>query len=140
MVADEKHIRLVVDAMPPLGLHADAVLLRRAVNNLVSNAVKYSPHGGVVNLGASADDAWLTISVANSGEGIAPQHVDHVFDRYYRGDAAREGGTSIGLGLSIVRAIMRVHGGDAEVENVPGQRTVFRLRFPLHLPSGTSRR
>jgi two-component system heavy metal sensor histidine kinase CusS len=131
MVAEEKAIRLVVDAMPRLSLHADPVLLRRAVSNLVSNAVKYAPHGGAVDLGAAKDDRWLTISVTNTGDGIDPDHVPHVFDRYYRGDAAREAGSSIGLGLSIVRAIMRLHDGDVEVDNVPGQRTMFRLRFPV---------
>ena len=131
MLAEDKGIRLGLDDVHGIHVHADPVLLRRAVNNLVSNAIAHTPPGGVVGLGASRDGAWVTVSVRNSGEGIAPEHVGRVFERYYRADAARGAGNSVGLGLSIVRAIMRLHGGTAEVESRPGEHTVFSLRFPL---------
>ena len=124
-------IVLRLDDVPPVPLSADPVLLQRAVNNLVSNAIAHTPEGGVVSLGADTDGAWLTIRVANSGAGIPPVHIAHVFERYYRGDDARTTGSSAGLGLAIVRAIMRLHGGTADVESIPGQRTVFLLRFPV---------
>jgi two-component system heavy metal sensor histidine kinase CusS len=131
MLAEDKGIRLGLDDVAALQVHADPVLLRRAVNNLVSNAIAHTPPGGVVSLGARSDGEWVTLSVQNSGDGIAPEHLGRVFERYYRADAARGAGSSVGLGLSIVRAIMRLHGGTAEVDSVPGGRTVFRLRFPL---------
>jgi two-component system heavy metal sensor histidine kinase CusS len=130
MLAEDKGIAFGLDDVGALQVHADPVLLRRAVNNLVSNAIAHTPPGGVVGLGASRDGEWVTVSVRNSGEGIAPEHVRRVFERYYRADAARGAGSSVGLGLSIVRAIMRLHGGTAEVDSVPGGRTVFSLRFP----------
>jgi two-component system heavy metal sensor histidine kinase CusS len=133
MLAEDQGISLRLDADPSLRLHADPVLLRRAVNNLVSNAVAYTPAGGAVSLSAREDGPWLALAVANSGEGIAPEHLGHVFERYYRADQARAGGTSAGLGLSIVRAIMQLHGGVAEVESNAGQETVFTLRFPLQV-------
>lgn len=131
MLAEDKGIRFGLDDVAGLQVHADPVLLRRAVNNLVSNAIAHTPPGGVVSLGAASDGAWVTLSVENSGDGIAPEHLERVFERYYRADAARGAGSSAGLGLSIVRAIMRLHGGTAEVDSVPGGRTVFSLRFPL---------
>jgi len=131
MVAEDRQIVLSLDDVPPVPLSADPVLLQRAVNNLVSNAIAHTPEGGVVSLGADTDGAWLTIRVANSGAGIPPVHIAHVFERYYRGDDARTTGSSAGLGLAIVRAIMRLHGGTADVESIPGQRTVFLLRFPV---------
>jgi two-component system heavy metal sensor histidine kinase CusS len=130
MLAEDKGIRFGLDDVAGLKVHADPVLLRRAVNNLVSNAIAHTPRGGVVGLGAARDGGWVTLSVRNSGAGIAPEHLERVFERYYRADAARGAGSSVGLGLSIVRAIMRLHGGTAEVDSVPGERTVFRLRFP----------
>ncbi len=130
MLAEDKGIRFGLDDVGGLRVHADPVLLRRAVNNLVSNAIAHTPRGGVVSLGAASDGQWVTLSVENSGDGIAPEHLERVFERYYRADAARGAGSSVGLGLSIVRAIMRLHGGTAEVDSVPGGRTVFSLRFP----------
>jgi two-component system heavy metal sensor histidine kinase CusS len=130
MLAEDKGIRFGLDDVGELQVHADPVLLRRAVNNLVSNAIAHTPPGGVVSLGAARDGEWITLSVQNSGDGIAPEHLGRVFERYYRADAARGAGSSVGLGLSIVRAIMRLHGGTADVDSVPGVRTVFMLRFP----------
>lgn len=135
MVAEDKQVALGLDDVPSSPLYADPVLLQRAVNNLVSNAIAHTPHGGAVSLGANRDGEWLTIRVTNSGAGIPPEHLGHVFERYYRGDEARAAGSSAGLGLSIVRAIMHLHGGAADVESIPGQRTVFLLRFPARPPT-----
>lgn len=131
MVAEDKQIVLRLNDVSSTMLSADPVLLRRAVNNLVSNAITHTPSGGIVSLETKTDGEWLTIRVTNSGQGIPPEHLEHVFERYYRGDEARAASSSVGLGLSIVRAIMRLHGGVAEVESVLGQSTVFLLRFPL---------
>jgi two-component system heavy metal sensor histidine kinase CusS len=130
MLAEDKGIRFGLDDVGELHVHADPVLLRRAVNNLVSNAIAHTPPGGVVSLGAARDGEWITLSVQNSGDGIAPEHLGRVFERYYRADAARGAGRSAGRGLTIVGAIKRLHGGTADVDSVPAVRTVFRLRFP----------
>lgn len=135
MVAEDKQVAFGLDDVPSSPLYADPVLLQRAVNNLVSNAIAHTPQGGAVSLGANREGEWLTIRVTNSGAGIPPEHLGHVFERYYRGDEARAAGSSAGLGLSIVRAIMHLHGGAADVESIPGQRTVFLLRFPARPPT-----
>jgi len=131
-LADDRGVLLALDEPPPLELHADPVLLRRAVNNLVSNALAHTPAGGRICLGAHADGEWLALSVSNTGDGIPEQHRERLFERYYRADPARAAGSSAGLGLAIVRAIMQLHGGCADAASTPGQPTVFTLRFPRH--------
>lgn len=128
-LAQEADIQLIVDS-PDITLHADPVLFRRAVSNVVANAVRYTAQGGRVDIGASKDDRSVRVFIKNSGNTIPPQHVDKIFERYYRVDPARSGSTgSAGLGLAIVRTIMKLHGGEVALENQPGQSTVFTLCF-----------
>lgn len=129
-LAEEARVSLRVECQP-LEIHADATLLQRAVSNLVSNAIQHTPHDGVVVLSARNAVGAIEIMVSNTGTPI-PDHLrDQIFDRYYRGDEARSAQTgSIGLGLSIVRAIMRLHGGSARVECGQDERIAFVLSFP----------
>jgi two-component system heavy metal sensor histidine kinase CusS len=133
VLAEDQGVTLTLTAAPAQRLDADPVLLRRAVNNLVSNALAHTPPGGHVRLSATAKADQLAIAVANTGAGIAPEHLAQVFERYYRADPARAASSSAGLGLAIVRAIMRLHGGSARVESEPGAETVFTLCFPQPL-------
>jgi two-component system heavy metal sensor histidine kinase CusS len=129
ILAEDVGVRLAVD-VPALELQVDPVLLQRAVNNLVSNAIRYTPAGGEVRLSARRVQRGVELAVSNTGPGIAPEHLPHIFERYYRADAARSSQAhSAGLGLSIVRAIMQLHGGEVRVESVPGGSTSFFLRF-----------
>ncbi len=132
ILAEDVGVRMTVEAAP---LHAeiDPVLLQRAVNNLVSNAIRYTPAGGEVRLSARAVDGGVEVAVHNTGPGIAPEHLPHIFDRYYRADQARsDQAHSAGLGLSIVRAIMELHGGKISVDSQPGAYTTFALLFAPH--------
>lgn len=131
-IAEDAQVRIAVHAAGRI--YADVMLLRRAVGNLVANAIRYTPAGGVIELNAvNLDDATL-IEVVNPGPGIAPDLLDRIFDRFYRADPSRSSaagsGGSSGLGLAIVRSIMGLHGGQASARSVPGKSTVFRLRFP----------
>ncbi|WP_229420448.1 heavy metal sensor histidine kinase [Pseudoduganella albidiflava] len=111
---------------------ADPALLRRALANLLSNAVRHASPGSTIVLRAEAGAGGTTLSVENTGTPIAPEHLPHLFERFYRADAARgHGDASTGLGLSIVRAIMALHGGTATVH--AGED---RVRFTLHFPAG----
>ena len=113
-------------------LRADAVLFRRAVSNLVSNSVKYTPAGGKISVSVrQREDAILEVSVADTGCGIGPEQLPHIFDRFYRARPADEGEIQgYGLGLSIVKAIMTMHRGSIEVQSQLGQGTTVTLRFP----------
>lgn len=131
MLAEDAGVRLTVDVQA-LDVQADPVLLQRAVSNLVSNAIRYTPAGGEVRLAARKVEQGqgIELTVSNTGPGIAPEHLARIFDRYYRADAARSSQAySAGLGLSIVRAIMALHGGSVRVESVPGGTTTFVLVF-----------
>jgi two-component system phosphate regulon sensor histidine kinase PhoR len=106
--------------------------LRLALDNLLDNAVKYTRAGGRVTLRLAVDGDTALVDVADTGIGIASEHGDRVFERFYRVDKARSrelGGT--GLGLSIVRNVMTAHGGQVEYESAPGEGSTFRIRLPL---------
>ncbi len=129
VLADEAGVTLRVDA-PVLTLHADAMLLQRAVSNLLSNAMRHTPRGGAVELSARRTGEGIELVVSNEGSGIAAQDLPHIFERYYRADPARTTSAhSAGLGLAIVRAIMVLHDGQVRVESAPGATTRFFLIF-----------
>ncbi|HWK54089.1 MAG TPA: ATP-binding protein, partial [Hyphomicrobiales bacterium] len=106
--------------------------------NLVDNAIKYTPEKGRVALRLTQIGDELLLEVEDSGIGIAPQHQERVFERFYRVDKARSqslGGT--GLGLSIVRNIAERHGGSVSVRSQPGSGSTFSFRMPLAASSGS---
>ena len=112
-------------------VQADPQLLRRALANLLSNAIRHAHPGSVVRLAATAQGGWVELAVTNAGDAIGERDLPHLFERFYRADTSRsEGARSTGLGLSIVGAIMHLHGGRAEVRPGPGTNT-FVLLFPL---------
>jgi signal transduction histidine kinase len=129
-VAEEKGIALALDAPADLALSADRARLRQALANLVDNALKYTPRGGRVRLSARPEGASVVFECVDDGPGISPQDLPRIWDRLYRGDQSRSE-RGLGLGLSLVRAIARAHGGEATVESSPGQGSVFRLRLPV---------
>jgi signal transduction histidine kinase len=102
------------------------------LENLISNAIKYTPAGGTVRVSLSQEQEEEVITVADSGIGIAADEVEHVFDEFYRGKNARESGKEgTGLGLSIVKAIVASHQGRINVTSEPGRGTTFRVSFPM---------
>jgi two-component system heavy metal sensor histidine kinase CusS len=120
-------------------IKADAVLFRRALSNLLSNALRYTPRGGVIELTAAPAPGGTVIGVSNPGPLIPPEKLDRVFERFYRGDEARSNSAdSTGLGLAIVRSIMDLHQGNAVAESSQGL-TRFTLLFPdVPMTSGIS--
>ena len=129
-VAEEAGVIVDVDASG--GLVADATLFRRAVSNLVANAIRYTPRGGHVTIrGHEQEPDQFVVAVSNPGSGIPPEHLPRIFDRFYRVDDSRaDSQASSGLGLAIVKSVMTSHGGSARVESVPGGLTTFSLVFP----------
>jgi len=115
-------------------LTADVELFRRAVGNLLANALRYTPAGGVITLSVDDTPDALRVVVANPGEPIDPALLPRIFDRFVRGDPARSGGApggTAGLGLAIVRSVMELHGGSAQVESdARGTRFVLTFNRP----------
>lgn len=107
----------------------DGVLLEQVVVNLIENAVKYAPARTMIELAASATDREIVVEVADRGPGISVGEESRIFDKFYRGKLAREGG--VGLGLAICRGIVEAHGGRIWAENRSGGGAVFRFSIPL---------
>lgn len=128
IVAEEQGVTLRADGAGDL--LADPALLRRALSNLLTNALRYTPRGGSVRLSVAYEDGSAVIAVSDDGVGIAPEHLPFLFDRFYRADAARSSADSTGLGLAVVRSIVELHGGSAAVASTLGRGATFTLRFP----------
>ncbi len=113
-------------------LYADPTLVRRALSNLLSNAIRHTPPGGTITLALCETlESATAISVQDTGCGIAPDHLSHVFDRFYQATPAdTPGQPHSGLGLAIVQSIMTVHNGQATIESTLGVGTTVRLTFP----------
>ncbi|MHB1529181.1 MAG: heavy metal sensor histidine kinase [Acidiferrobacteraceae bacterium] len=128
-VAEEQQVRIVCEGAGRV--RADPILLRRALSNLLSNALRYTPPGGCIEMVSSASTAGADVLVRDSGLGIAAEHLPRLFDRFYRVDKTRsERSEGAGLGLSIVRSIMALHGGVVTIESTPGIGTAVKLHFP----------
>ncbi|NBP36717.1 MAG: HAMP domain-containing protein, partial [Betaproteobacteria bacterium] len=128
-VADDKDIRLTVQGNG--SIEGDRLMFRRALSNLLSNALRHAPAGGHVRIMVAERPAGTEVSVENTGEDIDPQVLPRLFDRFYRADPARAHPTSdgAGLGLAITKAIVEAHGGRASVKSAQGV-TCFSLVFP----------
>ena len=131
-LADGRAVQLIAECATPLWVVGDPGQIKQVLLNLLDNALRYTPAGGTVSVRGSAADRQARIEVQDSGAGIAPQDLPHIFERFYRGDASRTRATgNSGLGLAIARAIIESHGGTIEVRSAPGSGTCFTLRLPL---------
>lgn len=114
-------------------IRGDAERLEQALQNVAANAIRHTPAAGRVTLRADRQDARVRITVADTGPGIPPEHLPHVFDRFYKADASRSGNagpSGSGLGLSIVQAIVERHGGTVRASNAQSGGAVFELLLP----------
>jgi signal transduction histidine kinase len=111
----------------------DESLLSQVWVNLLHNAIKFTPNGGQINIALSSDNAVITVKISDTGIGISPSDKIHIFERFYKADKARDrslGGN--GLGLSLVKKIVELHGGNISVESEPGKGTIFNISLTNH--------
>ena len=127
--AEEKNITIKADIPSGLILFADYSRLRQVLCNLVDNAVKYTPEGGNITLKAEKKETTLTLFISDTGIGIPPQDTSRIFIRLYRGDKSRSQ-KGLGLGLSLVKAVVHAHHGRIHVESQPNEGTTFTLSIP----------
>jgi len=125
-------LRVIVPANLP-GLMGDGDRLAQVFNNLVDNALKFTPAKGEIVLSASADKADIEFLVTDTGVGVEAEALPRLFDRFYQADQARAGGErhGAGLGLAIVQEIVQAHGGKIGVRSSAGHGTTFTIRLPL---------
>ena len=128
------HRLLFTPPPAPIDVWCDSERIAQVVNNLILNAIKYSPEGGDIHVSLSATDAEAVISVEDSGIGIAHEDVEHIFEPFRRTGESREAAPGVGLGLSVARQIVVAHGGRIEVQSVPGIGSTFLVRLPRDSP------
>ncbi|MFJ6025925.1 sensor histidine kinase [Pseudarthrobacter sp. NPDC092424] len=133
--AERANIRLTADVPSPLWAYADPLRIGQALDNLVSNAIKYSPGGGQVSISAWASDEWIRLSVSDTGMGMSTEDAAKVFKRFFRTETARKSSISgAGLGLSITKMIVERHGGTITCHSGEGQGSTFTLTLPADGP------
>jgi signal transduction histidine kinase len=130
--AQQKNVSIDVKASPDLPeIQVDEARMIQVLGNLITNALRYTPAGGKVTLSARASGDVLELFVQDTGEGITPDELPHIFNRFHRGDKSRHSETGeTGLGLAIVKALVELHGGSTSAESTPGQGTTIQLSFP----------
>lgn len=127
--ADGKGVRLACESDPGLPpVEADRGRLLQVFSNLLGNALKFTPSGGTVTLRAAPGDGFVHFSVSDTGPGISAEHLDHVFDRFWRARREERGG--LGLGLAIARGIVEAHGGRIWAESAVGEGSTFHFTVP----------
>jgi len=132
-----RNIELVRSVPEDLELDADEQRLEQALQNVASNAVRHTPDGGRLELRGESVGDKVRITIRDTGPGIPPEHLQHVFDRFYKADASRTAtgaASGSGLGLSIVRAIVERHGGTVTASNAPDGGAIFEFLLPASAP------
>lgn len=129
-LAQQKNIAISCTASDTLTALGDAVRLQQVLTILLDNAIRHTPCGGSVKLNADSDHSQLTITVTDTGEGIAAKHLPKIFDRFYQADESRHKGGA-GLGLSLAKWIIDKHGGQIYAVSVPSQGSTFTITLPL---------
>jgi heavy metal sensor kinase len=136
VLAEEKSQRITVQGDEAISVKGDRVFLRQALVNIIHNAVKYSPVGGTVSVGVHSEpEGSIRLDVIDNGPGIAAEHSEKIFDRFYRVDESRsrEAGGA-GLGLSIAQWAVRIHGGDIHLRATQGRGCTFQICLPPAAP------
>jgi len=104
----------------------------QAIGNLVTNAIEYTPEGGSITLASSCDEKKISVHVIDTGEGIPPESIQNIFNRFYRGDNARSNKNGeTGLGLAIAQSIVKAHGGVIQVKSEVSKGSEFTITIPI---------
>jgi signal transduction histidine kinase len=132
LLAEDKKISITCAAAETVLVEGDHVRLKQVIVNLLDNAIKYTPRNGAIQLRVSGASGHALLEVEDAGIGISREALPHIFDRFFRVDAARSGeNESAGLGLSIVKSICTAHGAEVEAVSVPTVGSCFRVKLPL---------
>lgn len=135
-LSPDKDISFYTDfPQQPIFIRAEPELLRQAIENLLSNAFKYTNSGGIITLKLTRESRWVMITISDTGVGIPPEDLPHIFDRFYRVDQARTRKTGgFGLGLAIVKQIIVAHQGQVQVSSTVDVGSSFTIKLPTEKP------
>jgi signal transduction histidine kinase/CheY-like chemotaxis protein/ligand-binding sensor domain-containing protein len=132
-LAESKALKLVIkNELPVVWMDFDPTQIQKVLNNLIANAIRHSMPGGSIRIETTLehDDTWLKLSVEDEGEGIAPNDLPHIFDRFYQGSQSNTTNTS-GLGLTLTRDLVQLMGGEVQVSSTLGKGTLFTIFLPI---------
>ena len=128
-LAEERGVKIISE-VAPLEITGDSERLAQVVTNLLTNAIQYNQPDGEVRVKLESESGLAILKISDSGQGIAPEDLPRVFERFYRADSSRTGAGNSGLGLSICKAIVEAHGGTIEVASAKNIGTTFTVRLP----------
>jgi signal transduction histidine kinase len=130
--ADRASVLLTADLPPDLPpVRADIGMIERVLSNLIENALRFTPEGGSVRVALSVGDGSVAVCVSDTGSGISPEDLPHIFERFYRADKSRDRSSAgAGLGLAIAKQIVELHGSPLSVESSPGRGARFHFSLP----------
>jgi signal transduction histidine kinase len=131
-LAESRSVALRTGTLAPCLVRADSARILQVFTNLIANAIDHTPGGGSVELSADACGSEVLFRVRDTGHGIDPEHLPHVFDRFWQ--AKKPGRTGAGLGLAIARGIVEAHGGRIWAESEPGRGSTFSFALPVVEP------
>ena len=129
----DKKFVFTIESDKNIMIHADKIQIREVIDNLISNAIKYSPNGGKITIKVENDKKKVKLSIIDEGIGMRQSEIDHVFEEFYKADGSRHDTTSFGLGLAICSRIIRGHGGNiaAKSQGV-GKGSIFYFTLPVN--------
>lgn len=131
----EGQVSVSFGELPPVSAFGDADRLTRVLQNLVRNAIRHVPEGGLVRVGIEQTESSALVQVSDTGAGISPEDLPHVFERFYRGEASRNRETGgAGLGLAMAKELVEAMGGRIDVSSPPGEGAIFTISLPLSNP------
>jgi signal transduction histidine kinase len=136
LIAEEKRIEIKTEFSGPCYAEVDPSRMQQALANLIDNAVKYTPEGGSISVACAPVGRLIEVEVKDNGIGIPPEEQTRIWDRLYRGDKSR-GQRGLGLGLSVVKAVVHAHGGQVTVRSIRGSGSEFTVRLPAGEPIET---
>lgn len=131
LMIQEKNLRIEI-VHHTEALLSDPDRFRQVLNIVLDNALKYANTGGLIRICVTEEKKWLCVSILNTGQGISPENLEKIFDRFFRAEGARTQDGSHGLGLSIAQTVMHQLGGIIKANSVVGENTTFTLRFPKY--------
>ena len=132
--ATNRQVRLNIDPpAQPVSVEIDVMRMRQVIQNILDNALRHTPGGGAVRLSLDGNTRQAHIVISDTGEGIPPEQLAYIFDRFHRGDSSRSRADSngAGLGLAIAQAFVQAHGGQVSVQSAAGQGSVFTITLPI---------
>ncbi|MGB9616060.1 MAG: sensor histidine kinase, partial [Desulfomonilaceae bacterium] len=129
-IAEDKNMSIIATVPADMTALLDPHRIRQVLTNLLDNAVKYTPEGGRISVDGAKDRKEVTIRISDTGPGIPEEEIPRIWERLYRGDRSRSH-KGLGLGLSLVKSIVKAHEGSVSVTSVPGRGTSFTICLPL---------